>query len=69
MVTGQFVAVPSTRTSAADDLYCQIYPYYAELCVLTEIRKKPGDGVPLHSGIGGHSVLYLNGVCRDRQVG
>jgi hypothetical protein len=59
----------SGRASAANDLYTRIYPYYAELCALTEIRKNPGDGVPLHSGIGGHSVLYLNGVYRDRQVG
>ena len=34
-----------------------------------EIRKKPGFGVPLRSGIGGHSVLYLNGVRRDREAG
>jgi hypothetical protein len=69
VTTGRFATVTGARNSAADDLYCQIYPYHAELCVLTEIRKKPGDGVPLHSGIGGHSVLYLNGVFRDRQVG
>ena len=55
--------------SAIDDLYHKIYPYYAELCAFTEIRKKPGQGASLRSGIGGHSILYLNGVCRDRRPG
>jgi hypothetical protein len=55
---------------AADEaLYHQAFPYYAELCALTEIRKKPGDGVALNSGIGGHLLLYLNNVRRDRQAG
>jgi len=51
------------------DIYSHFHPYYAELCALSEIRKKPGFGVPLRSGVGGHSVLYLNGVRRDRQAG
>ncbi|MDE2239371.1 MAG: hypothetical protein KGJ73_05505 [Rhodospirillales bacterium] len=42
--------------------YEDIFPYYAELCALSELRKKPGFGVPLRSGIGGHLLLYLNGV-------
>jgi hypothetical protein len=50
---------------STDEHYHRLYPYYAEVYALTEIRKKPGFGVPLHSGIGGHSVLYLNGVCLD----
>jgi hypothetical protein len=49
-------------------LYPRIYPYYAEVCALSEIRKKPGLGVPLRSGIGGHSLLYLNGVRLDHRV-
>jgi hypothetical protein len=49
--------------------YETLYPYYAEICALSEIRKKPGLGIPLRSGIGGHSLLYLNGVRRDRQAG
>ena len=53
-------------TASVDDaLYRRFYPYYAEICALTELRKKPGIGVPLHSGIGGHCLLYLNGVRRD----
>lgn len=50
-----------------DALYRRVYPYHAEVSALSEIRKKPGAGVPLHSGMGGHSLLYLNGVCLDRQ--
>jgi hypothetical protein len=61
---------PAIETNTAKNaLYQQLYPYYAELCALSEIRKKPGFGVPLRSGIGGHSILYLNGVCRDRAAG
>lgn len=50
-------------------LYGRYFPYYAELCALSEIRKKPGFGVPVRSGMGGHSLLYLSGVCRDRRAG
>jgi hypothetical protein len=49
--------------------YEDLYPYYAELCALSELRKKPGFGVPLRSGMGGHSLLYLNGVRLDRTAG
>ncbi|HYP64128.1 MAG TPA: hypothetical protein VEQ16_09580 [Acidocella sp.] len=45
--------------------YEDLYPYYAELCALSELRKKPGCGVSLQSGRGGHALLYLNGVQRD----
>ena len=49
--------------------YERFYPYYAELCALSELRKKPGFGIPLRSGMGGHSLLYLNGVRLDRGQG
>ncbi len=42
--------------------YEEIFPYYAELCALSELHKKPGFGVPVRSGMGGHSLLYVNGV-------
>ncbi|HEY1857083.1 hypothetical protein [Acidocella sp.] len=48
------------------DAYDRLYPYHAELCALSELRKKPGFGVPVRSGMGGHCLLYLNGVRRDR---
>ena len=51
--------------SVDEALYQRFFPYYAEICALTELRKKPGLGVPIHSGIGGHCLLYLNGVKRD----
>jgi hypothetical protein len=57
------------NTAGADAVYQRFYPYYAEVCALSEIRKKPGQGIPLRSGIGGHSVLYLHGVRRDRDAG
>jgi hypothetical protein len=53
----------------ADDVYAEFYPYYAELCALSELRKKRGCGVPVYSGWGGHSLLYLNGVRLDRDAG
>jgi hypothetical protein len=52
-----------------DAAYETFYPYYAEVCALSEIRKKPELGIPLRSGIGGHSILVLHGVRRDRQGG
>lgn len=50
-------------------LYAKLYPYYAELCAVSQIRKKPGFGADTSGGPGGHSVFYLNGVCRDRDAG
>lgn len=61
---------PSTNGIApARPAYEDIVPYYAELCALSELRKKPGFGVPLSSGMGGHLLLYLNGVRVDRSSG
>lgn len=56
------------RQSAAPP-YEDMFPYYAELCALSELRKKPGFGVPISSGMGGHSLLYLNGVRVKRGSG
>jgi hypothetical protein len=59
-----------TRPSAdADQAYAALFPYFAELCAVSELKKKPGFGAELASGLGGHAVLYLNGVCRDRRAG
>lgn len=49
--------------------YSELYPFYAELCAVSQIRKKPGFGVDTSGGPGGHTVFYLNGVCRDRGAG
>lgn len=59
----------SAEAAADDAHYARLYPYHVELCALSEIRKKPGFGVQFRSGMGGHSLLYLSGVCRDRQAG
>lgn len=59
----------AARSPADEVLYRHFYPYHAEVCALSEIRKKPDFGVPLRSGMGGHSLLYLNGVCLDRREG
>lgn len=52
--------------SVDEALFRCLCPYYAEVCALSEIRKRPGFGIPLRSGMGGHSLLYLNGVRVDR---
>jgi hypothetical protein len=57
---------PSADAEAA---YAALFPYYAELCAVSELKKKPGFGAELASGVGGHAILYLNGVCRDRRAG
>lgn len=58
------VAVPP----ANEALYARLYPYFAELCAVSQIKKKPGFGADTSGGPGGHSVLYLNGVCRERDA-
>ena len=58
-------APPASKERAYED----IVPYYAELCALSELRKRPGFGVPLQSGMGGHLLLYLNGVRVNRSSG
>jgi hypothetical protein len=49
--------------------YAEMFPYYAELCAVSQIRKKPGFGPDIVGGVGGHAVLYLNGACRDMGAG
>jgi hypothetical protein len=49
----------------SEQVYAALYPYYVEFCAVSEIRKKPGSAVDIEGGgPGGHSVLYLNGVCK-----
>jgi hypothetical protein len=49
---------------SADAEYAAAYPYYAETCAISQLNKKSGYGAELFGGIGGHQVMYLNGVCR-----
>ena len=46
-------------------VYDRLFPYYVEDCAVSELRKKPGFGFEYSGGTGGHSVAFLNGVCRD----
>jgi hypothetical protein len=58
------------ESSSNERLYTSLFPYYSEFCALSEIKKKPGHGVEIiGGGPGGHSVLYLNGVCRVTDAG
>jgi len=66
---GAVIRTDAVQAAAADALFRRLFPYHAEICALSEIRKKPGLGVNLRSGMGGHSILYLNGVCRDKTAG
>lgn len=60
---------PAAPPPIDEAAYAEAHPYYAELCALSELRKKPGFGAELQSGIGGHCLLYLNGVRLDRSAG
>ena len=48
-------------TRRPEPVYEQLYPYYVEVCAVSQIRpigaKKGGSA--------GHAVMYLKGVCRD----
>jgi hypothetical protein len=58
------------ETAQDERAYASIYPYFAEYCAASEFSKKKGIGVDIEGqGPGGHSVFYLNGVCRVRDVG
>jgi hypothetical protein len=58
-----------TASPNDESLYVLLYPYYAEFCAVSQIRKKPGFGIDTSGGPGGHAVFYLNGVCRERAAG
>ncbi|MBI3514264.1 MAG: hypothetical protein HY060_09415 [Proteobacteria bacterium] len=57
---------PPDIVASNEAQYVALYPYYAEVCAVSQIQKKPGFGADIRGGPGGHAVLYLNGVCRDR---
>lgn len=61
-----FDITPPPNDEAA---YTLLFPFYAELCAVSQIKKKPGFGVDTSGGPGGHAVFYLNGACRDRDAG
>lgn len=50
--------------------YASLFPYFAEYCAVSELRKYQGTSVDIvGGGPGGHSLFYLNGVCRVREAG
>ena len=51
--------------SDAQDVYNSLFPYYAEVCVLTQLRRR--GGTP--GGWGGHASLFLNGAAIDADAG
>jgi hypothetical protein len=59
---------PPPPTASDAQIYAGLYPTYAEICAASQLGKKSGFGAEISSGIGGHAVLYLNGVCRRREV-
>src|ERR1700722_2126767 len=66
-IGAMFNAPEGTLDEAA---YVAVFPYYAEFCAVSEIDKKPGFGAEIvPGGPGGHSILYLNGVCRVKDAG
>jgi hypothetical protein len=60
--------VDTGPTADGERVYEALHPYYAELCAYSQFKKTPGFGAMVTSGfgdgVGGHSGLYLNGVCR-----
>ena len=65
-------ATASVDQPIVDDeaAYTAQHPYYAEMCALSGIDKKPDFGAAIAGGgPGGHSTLYLNNVCRDDTQG
>ncbi len=61
--------IPGATPPINEAAYAEIHPYYAEICALSELRKESGFGAEIYSGIGGHCLLYLNGVRLDRSAG
>jgi hypothetical protein len=51
-------------TMQAEPVYDQLYPYYVEVCAVSQIRAKFAE----FGGSGGHAVMYLKGACRDTQA-
>ena len=51
-------------TIQAEPVYDQLYPYYVEVCAVSQIRAKFAE----HGGSPGHAVMYLKGACRDTEA-
>jgi len=51
-------------TRQAPPVYDLLYPYYAELCAVSQFRAK----FTQHGGSPGHAVMYLKGACQDTEA-
>ncbi len=61
---------PAAPVQPDEKTYSGLYPYYVEQCAVSEINKTAQFGATIESGgPGGHSLLYLSGVCRDTSGG
>ena len=52
---------PPRTVQEVDSAYDRLFPYYVELCAVSQIRARFTD----HGGSPGHAAMYLKGACRD----
>jgi hypothetical protein len=55
------ISYESLPTIRPDPVYDALYPYYVEICAVSQIRATFAE----HGGSPGHAAMYLKGVCRD----
>lgn len=48
-----------------DPVYDQLFPYYVELCAMSQIRFKATERT---GGLPGHAVMYIKGACKDEHA-
>lgn len=58
------VTAEEVETLQPEPVYDRLYPYYVELCALSQIAPIGHD----KGGSAGHAVLYLKGACRDKDA-
>jgi hypothetical protein len=51
-------------TRLPDPIYEELFPYYVEICAVSQYRPKQGNV----GGAPGHAVMYLKGACRDESA-
>src|SRR5258708_20228363 len=51
--------IDTGATAAAEALYDSLYPDYAEICAVSELKKKPGSPVDIRTPLAAHPTLYF----------